>query len=348
MDMLYKYINFKKQNIVQYLSIIMNKESFDSFELFVIESFNNIFVQSYYYGIYETIEKSDEYTINQILERELYGKRLELLKDVDDSEILEEYDVYMKKIRAINKIYSKIKIVFKIEISDLSNNLEDTIKNIISINNIDFLIKKIKSNLKKEEKFLNSIKPSDFSLKYLPFRNHSHNKYINMTYSIKKLNRNYKSNTVDRVYYSSSLEISRIMTMMRLLNVELLIKVINRDKLDNYFIQISELFLQNKNSFTELLKYLDNIYLNKHVVILIPDKVYKRHKAYFKRFESKYRFALLIDLSYIKDVSTKLDTLEENKLFDFIVVDKVKNDDYQAVINYDSLTKEIMMMEFDD
>lgn len=348
MDMLDIYIKFKKQNIINYLSIIMKKDLFNSFENFVIDTYSNIFIQSYYYGIYETIEKNEKYNVKQILERELYGKRLELLKSIDDSEVLEEYSTYLMKIRTIDKIYSKIKKVFILEMTDLSDETEEKVKSIITIDNVELLIKEIKSNLKKEEKFLSKITSSDFKLEYLPFRNHEHNKYINMTYSIKKLNRNYKKNTIDRVYYSTRLEIPRILTMVKLLNVDLLVKTINRCKLDNYFIQISEVFLQNKNFFTELLSYLDNIYLNKHVVILIPDKVYKRHKAYFKRYISKYNFALLIDLSHIQDVSAKLDFLDEDKLFQFIVVDKIKNEDYPIVINYSSINKEIMMMEFDN
>lgn len=333
MSVINEYISFKRKNMIKYLKTIMNRVEFSSFESFVIDMFCNIYFQSYYYGIYETIDIGDNLKTDDAVKKELYGKKLELLKSIDDSEVLEEYNAYIRKINDINEIYKKMLVILDIDQEDLY---------------LKPLAKMIKSDIKKEEKFLDLISCNDFKIRYHKFKNYNDFKFIDMTYNIKKLERSYKKSVIDQVYNSSSLDIARIMTMLKILETELLIKMINHDNCGKYFITITEMFLQNKENLTALLNLLDNVYVKDHVVILIPNKVYKRHSAYFKRMIGKYQFGLLIDFSHIMDVSVKLDSLNENKLFDFIIVEKAKSDDYTIICNYESDNKKIMMYEFDD
>ncbi|MEG0994790.1 MAG: hypothetical protein RSE91_02325, partial [Bacilli bacterium] len=152
--------------------------------------------------------------------------------------------------------------------------------------------------------------------------------------------------SIDNVYNSIELMPLKVKTILTYLNVDILKKILKQSELETYLVNLPEYFLKQKDIFKSFLNFINNNYFKKHIVLLINNNDYISHKSLLEGFKDKYLFALIIDISHINDVEKKLSSLEDS-LFNYIILDKIKEKDYDIIKKYkETSLKTIIINEF--
>ncbi|MEG1350895.1 MAG: hypothetical protein RSC85_00210 [Bacilli bacterium] len=351
------FMNFKKRNVLAYCNVIFPISLDEVIKEEILNKYIDTYINCYYYKILGTLDEKNvsKYDFNVIL-KELEGYSLELLSEID-----KENELYYTTTHLIRYGLYVALIGVLIDINDFSLCLNDTeyeteIMEIINLykevsitNNsqvVSQLVALVKSSKIKEKKFFNNFDDDNFSLCYKPYRHFEKIILVDMKYKIPKLSRNYRTKSIDNVYNSIELMPLKVKTILTYLNVDILKKILKQSELETYLVNLPEYFLKQKDIFKSFLNFINNNYIKKHIVLLINNKDYISHKSLLEGFKDKYLFALIIDISHINDVEKKLSSLEDS-LFNYIILDKIKEKDYDIIKKYkETSLKTIIINEF--
>ena len=316
------------------------------------EYFNKYFtsyINTVYYHILGTLNYEKDMKYNQTtINKELEGMYEEIVYDIDNSDIIEDVGLYKKrkeqakisyKISLFMTDFNKIRFSsaddFSNFIDKLSLCLEDNkkIKDMLDDNIYGNLFEEVRKDLLKEEKYFKSLEDLDFSLVYKKYVS-TNNYLVKLDHVIKRLKRNYKQTMVDKVYDFDNVVVHRIEAMINLLSLDILKKLIDMKKTHHYFIHFTEVCFSSSKIFEEILSYMDNPLIKKKVVILMDNNSYNSHINLINN-HNEYTYGVIVDMSHINDVEKKLDSLSKDKVIKYIIVDKVKNKDYNFIKKYE-------------
>ncbi len=343
------FMNFKINCLKKYCKIIgknlVNLEISDDF----YNRYLNTYINTVYYHILGTVDYTDDLKYNQTtINKELEGIYEEIIYDIENSDLIESIDIYnLKKDQAkisyrlslFITMFNKLEFTLDDDYNEFINKLtillerNKRISELFTEDVYASLFEEVRNDLVKQNKYFNSLSDLDFSLVYRKFVS-TKNYLIRLNHTIKRLQRNYKQTMVDRVYEFDSVSIPKIKTMINLVSMDILKRLLNKEKIGTYFIKFSEVCFKDKKTYEDILSLMDNSLIRKCLVIIVDNNIYNSHVSFFTNY-TFYTYAVLVDMSHINDVEKKLDNLNTLGLFKYIIVDKVKNRDYDFIKKYE-------------
>lgn len=352
MNIISKYFDFKKRNLVNYaLVFIDDKDKSDA------EEYLNEFIQTYintrYYHILDTyydkvITKFDD----KIMIKELKGKRLELLAEVKGSE-----DEKAKE-ALINRCYQYTFISIILDLSSfpyctrlvefkesLRENLVENKKVMANDEEkLDAMSALVKDSTLKERKFFSDTKNDTFEVNYYSYKNSSTKYKVILDYDIEQLEKNYSKSVLSKNYNSEKISLDKTKATINLVGVDLLNRMLNGKEINDYFIDLPLTDIEKREDLEDLVKSFNNPRVRNNIVFIINYNDYKTHKSLFKNLQA-YRFALSVNLSRVIVIEKRLAEIESFDIFKYVIIEGVKKEDAQLVENYVIKGKETFSSE---
>ena len=352
MDIVKEFFDIKKDYLLKYSMLLSESFSIDKKDIY-LKKFIDTYVNAYYLEEYGTIEYKPYYEIKtKDITEELKGKFFEIIyeREKKDNKIIDfKKDMsilYIVAITAVNIDLQKYKVGSNIEyFEEKIKKIIDSKKDVINLSNKSF--KELSRLVKKYEdlknRFLDSLNNPSFRLKYEEYSGNEGKFHIKLKAYIKELN-TYKRIVLSKVFESKTVYREKLKLEMNMLNEIILFNILDRSKTDYYFVDLN---VNNVNKFivSDIEKHINNNITRKHIVFLVDFSNYAAKRSSIKPLKS-YNFACLLDVSRIKDVSTKLDNFILEKTFDYIILDKIRPDSKKQLKDYSIDGKEIMYNKF--
>lgn len=337
-DLISKYMNYKVKLLTDCGLIFFP----DYNKKFLREAFNSLFatyINTYYYHILDTLEYDIDFN-QDTLKKEYEGKKYEILEDFAVDELVLSNEEYTKNINAIDDIIDIALSLVELDQIKYENvdEITDKITNFVEYNpkfdellndNIHKLINKIKQGYNINNKIFKD-ENNTFIVDYSKVLSNKGYILVNLIPNIKILNTNYKKNLVIKVFNQEELIIKKTSTLIYKLAKDILEKTLEDKKIDKYFIDIDESLFQKGRLIVA--DAINNKIMKEHIVLLITNNTYKSHQEYLKNLG--FSFACKQDLSNIYNVLEKLNDIDQQMFFDYIIVDKYKDKDEEYLINF--------------
>lgn len=312
------YMKFKLKRLMKYAHFICGSSNDLTNKYFT--NYLTTYINCYYYKIYATINDNSNNNVASVIEKELNGMQLELLDNLACFELQLSNSEYDNDKLLIAKCLDITKQVIEI---DRGNTLNITNEELINL---------IKETKEKEEKILLNNDNDNFTISFNDY--YDNKKRISLDYSIKRLDI-YKKNLVNKVYMSDTINTLKLNTLIFLLEVALINKLNSQEPLNEYFLFLDDIGINGKRKLEELFSLIDNQIINDNIVLVINYEFYYDNKIYLNNFKNKYKFACFQDLTHINDTVLKLQTLEALNFFDYIIIDKYKDADFNILEKYE-------------
>lgn len=333
------YMNYKISRLVEYGLLIMH--SSDLFLKEVLEKYLKNYVNSFYYLTFDTVN-SKVYSEKIMLE-EIEGKRLELLDELSNYELIDSNDLYTRKCGYINTSSKIISFLIDLDLlrfndkDELNTKLEELInKNSFIKDLVGDGFVKLSLAINKTKEDLDTFytkKDNFFSLDYPLFKDRENYVLVKLNNDVKVLEDNYKKALVERVYRDKKIQDKKLDLLVKKFIKELLFNVYSGNKLyDKYFIEIPGDIFLDKKVFESFLVMLDNPLIKRYVTLAICSDNYYSNQALIRKYN--FSIACIQDFSHINDVDTKLTNLDNSNLFDFIIIRSFKDKDYDVFLRY--------------
>ncbi len=356
------FLDFKIKKLRECCQILLSDHTSDDFFDQVLTRYLENYKNVRYFHVLETLEEDQVVRYGyETIEKEFLGIEAELLYRLDMAEVLDDMDTYQKKRKWIEECREICLLAALLDMNDFSDcyplgDIKAEVEAILYLNP-RFLLPDvsefsnqlaliIEDKLKKERKFRVDIQSDHFCLDYHLYSQKPGYYEVDLAYSIKKLAKTYKKTLVDKVLHSDQVALGRVSTIFSLLNVELLSKIEENRQLEYYFVYLDPILFKNKSEWEGLLEKIDNPLFKKHVILVVDYSTYFSHKAMFEDNKKGYTFAVFVNMSRIKDVDKKMSQLESIPVFDYIILDQVKDKDNDYFDHYSS-TKELVMNVFE-
>ncbi len=340
MDIINTYVDFKTKSFLELIDL-MTDSYIDEYFSHVLNEYIDTFVQTYYFHSLQTLNDEDvkKYGISTII-KEFDGKRLEIL--------FETVDRSRDKELIVDKAYNLVLACVRLELCEMNIEEYKEILSGIRLNcDVEDVFEYLSVTKEKEARFLSELTFDYFELDYHNYRGKEDKYLVELESHIKQLEVNYSKNSIDKNFNKDDLAYEKLRTLMAMLSSDLLKKVINSEVIDYYFVPVSSVLLDD-DRLKNIFNMMTNPYIREHIVFVINYNDYVNHKRILNYFDVDYSLAANVDMSHINDIENKIENVENIKMFDYILLDKVKQKDYEAVLKYDTLTgKEIFMNELE-
>ena len=352
MDIINKYFEFKKTSLIEYSSVFMNSKIASSY----ITDFINTYINTYYFHLLDTYYENEVLEYNdQIIVKELNGKRLELLEETNKIEDEKERQTHQK---LINDCYKSIFIAIIIDLNNFTycnklSEFRETLKTILIENKkliqedeeiIEKLSVALKDNLNKERKFFVGLRNDTFNVEYYSYKDSNENYLVKLNYSIQQLENNYTKLVLEKNYNNEKISLDKFIATVNLVEIDLLEKIIRNKNIKHYFIECPLTKIEKRENLEKIVTAFSNPRVKDNVVFIINYNDYMSHKTLFKNL-GEYKFALLIDLSRTIVIDKRLAEIEGYDVFKYIIINGMKKEDHQLIENYIMKDKVMFMNE---
>ncbi len=343
------YVEFKKNILLDYINTICSNSDNPAFQT-IVSNYIDTYIATYYFHRLETLDYEDDraYDFNTVLQ-ELDGKRIEMLYDnsFDSGRPIISKDIELG--------YFLTVVAIELDGIDEDSITEDKISKVLRTglkSNSAFdssVIKKImtlmKQYIQKEEKFFEKLTMDAFHIQYKSFRYQMGSYFVSLRYDIEQLNCNYDPIFLTKNFWRDDLAYNRLETTLNLLNIDILYKLKAGEPLEYYFIPIPTVLL-DENIMSKL-EIISEESIKKHLIFEVDYSAYTNKKRILRTINKEYQLAALVDMTYIREIDQKIQTLDELPLFEYILLDHVKAKDYSVVSKYyDGTVKKIFLNEF--
>ena len=354
------YFSFQMNKFLSFEKLILSYPCDEKEKDNILKKFFSTYFNCFYFHKLETVlpECVVNYDIS-LIQNELDGVRVELLYYLDHADVLEDAYTYAHQKQLIEYCYYVALMAVNIDFLDISDETVDNyfiekIKGIVSsysmikVENVSVITSNVlswlKEKRKKEKTFLDSYHQFSMSLCTFKFSQNLNYYKLNLIYSIPKLQKKYKSNTLSRVFEDEVISFDKSKIICQLFSFMALRNVLAQKEFGLYFLNISSIILSRKKSFLKILSCIDYDYLKEHLVFMIDFDVYLNHRKYLSRFVNSYFFCLAVDFSRVRDATKKLDAISSLKLFNYVYIYNIKQSDYAIVSKYNfSSGKELLI-----
>lgn len=314
------YLEYEKQNLKNYISIITNKKLNNNLCDMIIDTYIDIRYFNAYTSVKKNLIDNIEYYVFEKFKKSFVDdnvrKNVVLMLDaLIVIRYLILFEKYNKDENAKNgllqyeqKVYGKYK---------------DT--NIL----ITDLIKDIKTNYHKKEKFLEELLSTDFSVDKK--ETNIKDVYETILDNNVKIPDLFSDFAVNRVYNSGTINEDKMLVYYTLLSRMILLDMIDYNYTNKYLISFPESIIDRDSKLNNLLSIIDLEYLKERVVMIISYHDYKEKKdSYDFLIHKGYSFAVIID-EEVKD------DLVMFNIFSYILVE---NPDDEKIFNtYNNVIK---------
>lgn len=284
------YLEYDRQNLKNYISVITDKKLNNNICDMIIDTYINI----RYFNAYASIKKNPidniEYYVLENFKKNFATKDvrknsmliLDALIVIRYVILFEKYGGSEEAKKSLEQYEEKVREKYK-----------DT--NIL----VSGVIKDIKSNYYKKEKFLGEILSNDFSVdKKETNLENVYDVILDNSINIPDL---FSDIAVNRVYNTGVINEDKMLVYYTLLSREVLLDMINYDYNKKYLISFPESIIDRSSKLENLLKIIDLDYLKEKIVMEISYHDYKEYKdSYDYLIHKGYSFAVIID-DEIKD-----------------------------------------------
>ena len=353
MEIINRYFNFKKDNLLKYTEIFFDNASNAKNYL---ASFIETYINTYYFHILDThYDEEPSIYDDKVIIKEIKGKRIELIEDLNK---LEDAREKKKELDLIDQCYKYCFISIIIDLTSFTycnklSEFRDHIRKILMdnknlIEENDEILEKlsvlVKDNITKERKFFIGLRNDTFSINYYSYLSSRENFLVELNYKILQLERNYSQRVLDKNYKSEKLSLEKVIATSNLVQIDLLNRIIRNKPIHHYFIEMPLDHIHKKEDLEKIVKAYDNPRTKDKVVFIINYNDYTSNKSLFKNLK-EFKFALLVDLSRTIVMDKKLAEIDSYDVFSYVIINGLKKEDSQLVENYVMKGKEMFMNE---
>ena len=342
------FINYKINYLTQ-CGLLFFDDIDKDFILNHLNQYITTYVNNYYYHKTETLDNVEKVNEDIIL-KELFGKRVELLDEFCQYELEMDNYIYSKQKKALIEMVEIVFFLSKVDRLrfDSKDDLEIRFNKLMEYNpkikerlgnNLIKLFLKVKDNYNKELKIL---APTGFyKTDYSKFIDNNLI-YVSLYHDISILKTNYRNIFVDRVYKDNKYNVDKVSCLIWNISISILENIINCRTIDKYLIDIpSNLFYRNKFLLEE---EFNNCLLKENVILVFNNNTYKDYVEIIKSLN--HRVACSVDLSHINDVVDKLNQIEAMGEFEYIFITDYKEKDEDLIKNFKpNYTKIVIIKE---
>ena len=300
------YIDYDRKFLKEYIDIITEAKLNSKICDMIIDTYIGV----RYYDMYEHVKKYpidniEYYVINNYKKNSKKAKDKNILLIVDALLVLRYVFLY-EKYRNINSASKNL-----VEYEEKLSKKFDNTKIIIS-----GLIKKIKDNTKKKEKFLNNLLSNDFSVgKYDTNIKHVFTLSFDNSVKIPDL---FSDIAIDRVYNTGIVYEDRMTVFYLLITREILVDMDKYNYENKYLLDFPNSLIDKRNKLLALLKIIDTDYLKERMILKVLYSDYLKNKeGYDKLIHDGYSLAVKLDDNFI-------DNIVLLKIFSYILIEKDK------------------------
>ena len=313
------YIDYDKKCLREYINIITEKKLNSKISDMIIDTYIDI----RYFDAYEHVKKHPidniEYYITNLF-KSLFNdknkkKNLPLIVDVL---IILRYVVLYEKYSNNDKAAKQL-VSYEDKVKDRYKNTKILVSD---------LIKSIKDNSRKKEKYLNNLLSNEFSI--VKRNTNIKNVYDLFFDNCVKIPDLFSDIAINRVYNSGIIYEDKMTVFYILTEREILVDMVNYDFKNKYLVEFPCSLIGKRNKLSALLKLIDLDYLKERMVLKITYSEYLKNKEDFdKLIHDGYSLAVIIDTD-VKDKKVLLN------IFTYILIenenDKVGLEDFDNVI----------------
>ena len=284
-NILKDYIDYDKKFLREYIDIITEKNLNSKICDMIVDTYINV----RYFDMYEHVKEYPIYNVeyyvtdnfNKLFSDKNKGKNIPLVVDTL---------IVLRYVFLYEKFYKDKKN------SKQLSGYEDKIKNKYENTKILItdLIKKIKDNTQKKEKFINGLLSNDFSVvKNKTDIKDVYDLYFDNSVKIPDL---FSELAINRVYNSGIVYEDRMTVFYMLTIREILVDMINYQNNYKYLVDFPDSLIGKRNKLSALLKLIDSDYLKERMIIKVLYSEYLEKKDdYDKLIHDGYSLAVIIN-----------------------------------------------------
>jgi hypothetical protein len=307
------YLDYDRQNLMNYISLITNKKLNSDICNMIIDTYINI----RYFNAYTSIKKNPidniEYYVLDNFKKNFATKDVRknsLL--ILDALIILRYVILYEKYGDKEEAKKSLEL-YEEKVRDKYNNTEILVSGII---------KDVKTNYQKKQRFISELASSDFSIdkKNTNIAN-VFDVILDNSINIPDL---FSDIAVNRVYNTGVINEDKMLVYYTLLSREILLDMINYEYGKKYLIAFPESIIERNAKLDNLLKIFNIDYLKERMIMKISYHDYLTNKDnYDSLIHDGYSFAVIIDGDVKEDMVLF-------NIFSYIIVD---NDEDEKVFN---------------
>ncbi len=337
-DFIRSYIKFKVRRLIGATSFF-----FMDYDKMLIEGWLNkyfsVYTDTYFYHILSTLDKAVDFGYDT-LSKELYGMKEEILDDYSEYEDSSDLDTYQRNRMAIEEMVEVCLMMCELDKIKFAS-LEDVSKEVISFisgfpnirgklqENEGKFINYIKETYTKEEKILKDL-TSYFKVD-VNFELKKENLYLTkVVHTIKTLEENFKRSMVHRVFSDDRFAIEKLRLLFWKLPRELLLRFLRGEKVNKFVVILDDKIFQRGN--IDLFRMIDNPFLKRYLVLGVSFNSYEYHRDFLEYLG--FRVACVQDLSHTVEVLDKLNSIDAEKFFNYILITDYKDKDKDVILQY--------------
>ncbi len=342
------FMNYKIDRLTEYGVFAYQEDS--EFIRYVFHQYFGVYVDNYYYNIFQTIEEETSYS-DENLKLEFKGIMEEMLDDYREYELQvsnEEYSHNQKVIRELNPIcYALVKIDWLK--FDNKDEIPAKVGDFIGQN--EFLQKLVGerevqlSRLVRNtyQTYLKLLEFTDtyYGLKKRMFEENKKDIYWELVPKIKTLG-NYRKSMVQKVYEDERLEQEKLECIIQKISLEILKSTLKEEEIPLMFIEFGGSAIARGKIKDEIIELIDNPLFRKYVVLAVNYSVYANQKS---AFVEDYQFACIQDFTHINDIYLKVENISKEGIFHYLIVSDYRYKDRDFYTGYENDAMKILLFE---
>ncbi len=307
------YLEYDRQNLKNYISAITDKKLNNDICDMIIDTYVNI----RYFNAYTSVKKNpidniEYYIVDNFRKKFLDKNARKNIMLILDAMIVLRYIILFEKYGDNEETRNSLQ-EYEEKVYARYNNTNVLVSGII---------KDIKSNYHKKEKFIKNLLSTDFSIdkKETNIAN-VYDMILDNSVNIPDL---FSDIAVNRVYNSGTINEDKMLVFYTLLSREILLDMINYEYGKKYLIAFPESIIERNAKLDNLLKIFNIDYLKERMIMKISYHDYLTNKDnYDSLIHDGYSFAVIIDGDVKEDMVLF-------NIFSYIIVD---NDEDEKVFN---------------
>ncbi|MBQ6539086.1 MAG: hypothetical protein IJL76_02280 [Bacilli bacterium] len=267
--------------------------------------FINTYIDNYYYGIKHTVKDNSLFGVG-VLEKEFDGLLIELLKEYEAFELVDDNQLYKKKVKMLHDMRNFSLDLIKLDKIKFNNTWQEDIKKIFENYEIDIdkVIKIYENYLDRINKFI-GMEDEYYTLSFDRIDNGDKCYKLVLNENIDAL-RKYKRFMIKEVFHDDRLDLDRWKTSIQKFSLMILNDMIRDKKIERkYFLSLDKDIFKRGVLNEELIRLLDNNMLRQHLYLILPFDVIKDGKE--KLDTLNYNLTIKVDFTYINDIGLKLE-----------------------------------------
>lgn len=338
-DFIRNYIKYKIKCLSEYASFFFQGYDQNLIDT-CLRSYFETYTNTYFYHVLGTLDSANDFSLGTI-KIELNGIKEEILDEYKDLEFIVENAEYMKNRNAIIEMVDVCLFICQLDwlrykdkemiVSEVNQFLNKfpVMKERLGTN-CNRLISKIKENFTLEHKVFNDDK-AFFKVDYTRELKKDVLYLTKLVHSIKILQTNYKKSMVERIFTDDRFTIEKTKTMFWKLPRELMRKFLAGEKIGKYIVIIDDKMFQRGN--IDLFRMIDNPFLKRYLVLAVSFNSYQYHRDFLEYLG--FEVACNQDLSHVGEVLDKLNSIDSEKFFNYILINDYKYNDKETILGYE-------------